>query len=93
MSNTRPRLLAIGTRDERSGFVGYVLRFRVRKSFLDEYPIRIAGNSDHQEYWIPAADLDLLNENLLGTIELVKKFVPNRPKLSPQIRRDKENQA
>jgi len=65
------------TKDERSGFVGYVLRFQVRKEFLDKYQIRVAGNSDHQEYWIPATDLDLLNDNVVGTIEVIKKFVPD----------------
>jgi hypothetical protein len=64
------------TKDERSGFVGYVLRFQVRKAFLGKYQIRVAGSSDHQEYWIPAADLDLLNDNLVGTIEVIRKFVP-----------------
>ncbi len=66
------------TKDERSGFVGYVLRFQIRKAFLDKYPVRVAGGSDHQEYWIPAVDLDLLNENLIGTIEVIKKFVSDR---------------
>jgi hypothetical protein len=64
------------TRDERSGFVGYVVRFEVRNAFLDKYHVHVAGSSDHQEYWIPAADLDLLNDNVVGTIEVVKKFVP-----------------
>ena len=57
--------------------MGYVLRFQVRKAFLDKYHIRVAGSSDHQEYWIPAADLDLLNDNVVGTIEVVEKFVPD----------------
>jgi hypothetical protein len=65
------------TKDERSGFVGYVLRFQIRTAFLDKYQIRVAGNSNHQEYWIPAADLDLLNDNVVGTIEVMKKFVPD----------------
>ena len=65
------------TKDERSGFVGYVLRFQVKKEFLDKYHIQVAGSSDHQEYWIPAADLGLLNDNVVGTIEVLKKFVPD----------------
>jgi len=31
--------------------------------------VRIAGSSEHREYWIPAADLEKLNENIVGAIE------------------------
>src|SRR5256714_10959380 len=49
---------------------GYVTKFRVRKSFLDRYEARIVGGATHLEYWIPAADLDELNQNIIGTIEV-----------------------
>jgi len=62
------------TKDERSGFVGYVLRFRLRTEFLNHYEIHTAGSSEHREYWIPAADLPKLNENLVGLVELVSEF-------------------
>src|SRR5258708_7472060 len=52
------------TKDERSGFSGYVLRFRVRTEFLQRYDVHTVGSSDHREYWIPAADLARLNENI-----------------------------
>lgn len=45
------------TKDERSGFVGYVLRFQVQTEFLDRYEVHVAGSSRHREYWIPAAQL------------------------------------
>jgi len=45
------------TKDERSGVVGYVLRFNVRTQFLKQYEIHVVGDSSHREYWIPAADL------------------------------------
>ena len=62
------------TKDEASGFVGYVLRFRVRQTSLKAYPIRTAGSSNHQEYWIPAAELEKFNENIVGLIEVVSEF-------------------
>ena len=61
------------TKDERSGFAGYVLQFNVRTIFLDQYEIHIVGSSDHREYWIPASNLGLLNENIVGTIEVVSE--------------------
>jgi len=62
------------TRDEASGFVGYVLRFRLRIEFLRNYEIHTVGNSQHQEYWIPAADLERFNENIVGIIEVVSEY-------------------
>jgi hypothetical protein len=42
------------TKDEASGYVGYVLRFSVRSEFLRKFQIRTVGSTAHQEYWIPA---------------------------------------
>jgi len=61
-------------KDEKSGFVGYVLRFRVRPEFLSDYEIHILGSSEHREYWIPAKDVQKLNENIVGLIEVISGF-------------------
>ena len=53
------------TKDERSGFAGYVLRFQVRTDFLRKYDVHIVGSSSHREYWIPAEELDEFNGTLL----------------------------
>jgi len=64
------------TRDERSGFSGYVTRFRVRADYLGRYDIRIVGSSRiHREYWIPAEAIDEFNANIVGEIEVVEKFI------------------
>jgi len=62
------------TKDERSGFVGYVLRFQVRTEFLRNYEEHVVGSAGHREYWIPAEDLARFNENIEGEIELVSEF-------------------
>lgn len=62
------------TKDEASGFEGYVLRFLVRSEFLSRYEVRVVGDSIHREYWIPAADLDELNGSIEGEIEVVRSF-------------------
>ncbi|MGA8273991.1 MAG: hypothetical protein WB919_20685 [Candidatus Sulfotelmatobacter sp.] len=62
------------TKDEGSGFTGYVLRFRVRRKFLKNYEVRVVGSAEHQEYWIPAEDLESLNESLVGSIEVISEF-------------------
>ena len=61
-------------KDETSGLAGYVLRFRVRTEFLAGYEIHRVGSSEHQEYWIPAEDLQNFNDNIVGVIEIVSEF-------------------
>jgi hypothetical protein len=62
------------TKDAASGYVGYVTRFRVRTSFVSRYPLRIVGARVHQELWVPAEDLEEMNANLVGLIEVAAEF-------------------
>lgn len=48
---------------------GYVMKFTVKKSFVDQYKIERVGAEHHTEWWIPAEDLDALNDNIIGQIE------------------------
>ncbi len=64
------------TKDPNSGYVGYVLRFRVRKEYLDQYEVHEVGSRDLCEYWIPAEELDQFNDNIAGSIELTREFRP-----------------
>ena len=57
-----------------SGGVGYVLRFRVASEFLQRYPRRTVGASMHEEYWVPAAELEDFNTQIVGLIESVACF-------------------
>jgi hypothetical protein len=49
---------------------GYVTRFEVRRDFLDRYEVHQVGGQTILEYWIPAEDLDALNENIVGRINV-----------------------
>lgn len=55
---------------------GFVTRFAVLRSFLDRYQVQTAGGSKHLEYWIPAADLEEFNQNIVGSIEIISQFPP-----------------
>lgn len=59
------------TRDAASGRTGYVLRFRIPAEHLAQYPVRTVGSSVHQEYWIPAGELESFNDRIVGKIEVV----------------------
>lgn len=54
--------------------VGFVTRFRVRRSFLDRYEVQQVGGQTILEYWIRAEDLEELNDNIVGTIDEVARF-------------------
>lgn len=64
------------TKDQASGYVGYVTRFAVRREFLANYSIQTVGSSQHQEYWIPAEELIDFNKNIVGKIEIIAEFRP-----------------
>ena len=61
-------------KDAASGFVGYVTRFRVRSDYLSRYPIQTAGARQHQEYWVPAEEMDAFNRSIVGPIEVTATF-------------------
>ena len=54
--------------------VGYVTRFRVRRLYLDRFQVHTVGAAIHQEYWIPAEDLEEFNRNIVGRIEIAATF-------------------
>ena len=53
---------------------GYVTRFEVRKDYLDNHEVQTAGGREHQEYWIPAEDMNAFNAAIVGEIEVVAEF-------------------
>lgn len=58
----------------KAGGAGYVTRFDVAAEFLDRYEVQQVGGQTILEYWIPAGDLDELNANIVGRIEVVAEF-------------------
>jgi hypothetical protein len=54
--------------------VGFVTRFAVRADFARRYDIHQVGGAEHTEWWIPAEDLEALNDNIVGNIEVVATF-------------------
>jgi len=60
----------------KNGGTGYVLRFRVDEDFLLRYSVKTVGTSVHQEYWIPADELEEFNRHIVGTIEMIAVHGP-----------------
>ena len=51
--------------------VGYVTKFEVKKEFMDKYEIQQVGGKIHTEWWVPAEELEELNNNIIGLIEVI----------------------
>ena len=59
--------------------VGYVTRFKVATHYLERFDIQTVGGSTHQEYWIPAEELEEFNRNIMGLIEVIAEYRGDAP--------------
>lgn len=41
---------------------------------MDRYPIQKVGGASATEWWIPAADLEEFNKNIVGKIEVIGEY-------------------
>ena len=57
---------------------GYVMRFRARTAFLSRYEWHTVGAASYRELWVPAGELALFNENIVGMIDAVAEFHTGR---------------
>ena len=57
--------------DEASGYIGYVLRFRVEAEYLAQFPVQKVGSATALELWISAERLDEFNGKIIGKIEII----------------------
>jgi hypothetical protein len=62
------------TKDENSDYIGIVTQFNVNDDFISKYEKHIVGSSICEELWIPSEELEELNKNIIGKIEIIKVF-------------------
>lgn len=53
---------------------GFVTRFQVKTEFMSKFPVQQVGAAHHTEWWVPAEELEALNENIVGKIEVIVEF-------------------
>lgn len=58
----------------RNGKTGYVTEFNIDADFLKRYPKQIVGSSLHEEFWVPAEELDVFNDHIIGLIHSIEKY-------------------
>ena len=54
--------------------VGYVTRFRVPRATMERYPLQKVGGAHHTEWWVPAEELEALNDAIVGRIEVIGEY-------------------
>ena len=62
------------TKDEFSGFAGFVTSFDLPDDYLNQFPIQNVGGDIHNELWIPAERLEEFNNKIVVEIRLVVSF-------------------
>jgi hypothetical protein len=58
----------------RESGIGYVTRFQVRKAFMERSEVRQVGTTHQTDWWIPAGELEALNDQIVGVIEVIAEF-------------------
>ena len=53
---------------------GFVTQFEVRADFMRQYPVQQVGGGHHAEWWVPAEDLESLNDHIVGPIAVIHEF-------------------
>lgn len=66
------------TKDEFSGYAGFVLAFDLPKEYLSKFEIKNVGGFIHNELWVPSEELNEFNHQIIGEIRLVKKYLGDK---------------
>lgn len=62
------------TKDENSGYCGFVTSFEVDAQYLQNFKIQQVGTKIHKEYWVLAEQLSEFNSKIQGTIQVIAAF-------------------
>ena len=54
-----------------SGYAGYVTTFEIEDGYIAQFPVQTVGAGYHQEFWIPAEELENFNRHIIGKIQVL----------------------
>jgi hypothetical protein len=66
------------SRDEFAGYAGFITRFEVKRSYVEQFDIHQVGAAVHQELWIPADKLDVFNTMIVSYIQVIDGYYGER---------------
>lgn len=74
------------TKDEFSGFAGYVLSFEMEEDYIKKFAVQNVGGEMHNELWVPSEELAEFNSHIVGYITVLNSFFgqQHRSKISYQ---------
>lgn len=58
----------------RAPFAGFVTRFEIEDEYIAPFQVQTVGSHIHQEFWIPAQELQQFNEHIRGKIQIICSF-------------------
>lgn len=53
---------------------GYVTRFEIEDAYAAQFEVHVVGSNYHKELWIPAEELDIFNQHIIGYIQVISEF-------------------
>ena len=53
---------------------GYVTMFEIDDAYFHQFEIHVVGGAYHQELWVPAEELEIFNQHIIGTIQVIRTF-------------------
>jgi tetratricopeptide (TPR) repeat protein len=53
---------------------GYVTEFRVDDAYIGQFEQHTVGGSQHQEFWIPAEEMEKFNQHIMGHIKVLEAY-------------------
>lgn len=55
-------------------FAGYVTQFQVEDQYIDKFETHMVGDSQWQEFWIPAEEMEEFNRHITGHIKVLEAY-------------------
>lgn len=62
------------TKDEASGYIGYVTSFEIDDNYVSKFEIHTVGDSICQKLWVPSGELEEFNNNIKGQIKIIETY-------------------
>ncbi len=59
-------------------YTGFITEFDVDDEYIKRYEVKTVGSSKHQELWIPAEEIELFNNNIVGLIKVIEVHYGNQ---------------
>ena len=66
------RQIALDWNAKNGEFAGYVTQFKVEDEYISQFEEHTVGGSQHQEFWIPAEEMEEFNRHIIGHIKVLE---------------------